>query len=254
MGAGDVFEVTVHGSNGDCTGPLAIPTDAVAVALNVTAVNATATSNIRVYPANLTEVPTLSNLNVTAGAPPTPNKVDVQLSPDGKIRVYNFRGTVNIFIDVVGYYTNSTLKELAAGLAAANAKIAALDAAQPFTVVSDPIFSVLAQSAATEIRSVEVTAPVDGQVAIFATGYMAEVTDGQIVVCKLLDSEADPMFGEELAWQSPTGGDFANLSGSRAFDLAAGQTATYSLICNNTNGGDSDIVTPRVVAIFTPAP
>jgi hypothetical protein len=62
------------------------------------------------------------------------------------------------------------------------------------------------------------------------------------------------MFGEELAWQSPTGGDFANLSGSRVFDLAAGQTATYSLICNNTNGGDSDIVTPRVVAIFTPAP
>jgi hypothetical protein len=115
LGAGEVFEVSVHGANGDCTGPLAIPVDAVAVALNVTAVNATATSNIRVYPANLTEVPTLSNLNVTAGAPPTPNKVDVQLSPDGKIRVYNFRGTVNnfrgtvnIFIDVVGYYTNST--------------------------------------------------------------------------------------------------------------------------------------------------
>ncbi len=109
LGAGDVFEVAVHGANGDCTGGLAIPADAVAVALNVTAVNATSSSNIRVYPADLAEVPLLSNLNVSAGAPPTPNKVDVKLSPDGKIRVYNFRGSVNIFIDVVGYYTNSSL-------------------------------------------------------------------------------------------------------------------------------------------------
>ena len=36
----------------------------------------------------------MSNLNVTAGAPATPNKVDVKLSSDGKIRVFNFRGTV----------------------------------------------------------------------------------------------------------------------------------------------------------------
>jgi len=112
LGAGDIFEVAVHGANGDCTGPLAIPTDAVAVALNVTAVNATARSNIRVYPADLVEVPLLSNLNVTAGAPPTPNKVDTKLSADGKIRVFNEFGSVNIFIDVVGYYTDAKLAAL----------------------------------------------------------------------------------------------------------------------------------------------
>src|SRR6056297_2326371 len=104
LGAGGIFEVTVRGSNGRCTGGLAIPSDAVGVALNVTAVNATASSNIRLYPANLTSVPTLSNLNVTAGAPPTPNKVDVKLSPNGKLKVYNFNGSVNIVMDVVGYY------------------------------------------------------------------------------------------------------------------------------------------------------
>ncbi|MEO1057804.1 MAG: hypothetical protein AAFY28_12890 [Actinomycetota bacterium] len=113
LGAGEVFEVMVHGSNGDCSGPLAIPADATGVALNVTAVGATAASNIRVYPANLTDVPLLSNLNVTAGAPPTPNKVDVQLSPDGKLNVFNFRGSVHILIDVVGYYTPSSLQTLA---------------------------------------------------------------------------------------------------------------------------------------------
>jgi hypothetical protein len=66
-------------------------------------------------------VPLLSNLNVSAGAPPTPNKVDVKLSPDGKIKVYNFNGSVNIVIDIVGYYTNSTLKEIAARLDALEA-------------------------------------------------------------------------------------------------------------------------------------
>jgi hypothetical protein len=133
LGANQTFKVAIHGSNGECTGALLIPADAVAVALNVTAVNATASSNIRIFPANLTTVPLLSNLNVSAGAPPTPNKVDVKLSPDGKIKVYNFNGSVNIVIDIVGYYTKSTLKELATRVAASEAKIAVLEASEPST-------------------------------------------------------------------------------------------------------------------------
>lgn len=146
LGAGDVFEVTVHGANGDCTGALAIPADAVGVALNVTAVNATAQSNIRIYPANLAEVPTLSNLNVTAGAPPTPNKVDVKLSPDGKIRVYNFRGSVNIFIDVVGYYTDATLQEL-------SQRVVALEAAQSAGIDPAVLARITSLEAATDTNS-----------------------------------------------------------------------------------------------------
>ena len=92
LGENQTFTVAIRGANGECTGGLAIPADAVAVAANVTAVNATTSSNIRIFPADLAEVPTLSNLNVFAGAPPTPNKVDVKLSPDGKIKVYNFKG------------------------------------------------------------------------------------------------------------------------------------------------------------------
>ncbi len=114
LGPDETYEITIHGDNGECTGPLAIPSDATGVAANVTAVGATTSSNIRLFPANLTEVPLLSNLNVSAGAPPTPNKVDVQLSPDGKIKAYNFRGNVHLIIDIVGYYTASSLNELAA--------------------------------------------------------------------------------------------------------------------------------------------
>ena len=309
LGAGDIFEVKVHGSNGECTGGLAIPSDAVAVALNVTAVNATASSNIRLYPANLTKVPLLSNLNVTAGAPATPNKVDVKLSPDGRIRVFNFNGSVNVILDVVGYYTNSTLQELSqrvAGLEAAQAagvdpavlaridaveasaatnasdiasntsnianhasdiatnmsNITTLDAVQPFTVVSPTIFEVTAQST-TNIRSVTVTAPVAGQVAVFATGFMFEGTDtngegtdtdGEYVLCGVMDSVTDPPGGEDLFWQSPVDSNSSHLSGSRVFDIAADEEATYYLVCRNASGGSSSIRSPRLTAIFTPAP
>ena len=258
LGAGDIFEVKVHGSNGECTGGLAIPSDAVAVALNVTAVNATASSNIRLYPANLTKVPLLSNLNVTAGAPATPNKVDVKLSPDGRIRVFNFNGSVNVILDVVGYYTNSTLQELSAGLAAANSKIAALeagvaalDAAQPFTVVSPAVSELEALPTLTEIVSVEVTAPVAGQVATIATGSFATSSSGGSVRCGVMDSVTFPPDGERVQWESSDTNEQGHLSGSRVFDIAADETAIYYLVCT---GETAFIISPRLTAIFTPAP
>lgn len=112
LGSAGIYEFQVTGTNGDCTGPLAIPADATGVALNVTAVAPTTNSNMRVYPANLTQVPLLSNLNVTAGASPTPNKVDVSLSTGGAIKVYNQQGNVHIVIDLLGYYTKSSLTEI----------------------------------------------------------------------------------------------------------------------------------------------
>ncbi|MEO1057034.1 MAG: hypothetical protein AAFY28_08990 [Actinomycetota bacterium] len=115
LGADDVMTVAVFGDQGECVGELAIPDDAVGLSTNVTAVGATASSNVRVYRGDLSSPPLLSNLNVFAGAPPTPNKVDTQLAPDGTLKVYNANGSVHIIIDVVGYFTSSSLVELAAG-------------------------------------------------------------------------------------------------------------------------------------------
>jgi len=111
LGAGEANRYTqnVVGSNGNCV----IPVDAVAVSMNVTIVNPTAQSNLRVFPADVA-TPNASNLNWLAGQSPTPNKVDVKLSPDGKIGLYSHAGTVNVLADVVGYYTAKSLKELAA--------------------------------------------------------------------------------------------------------------------------------------------
>jgi len=261
LGAGEVYTQQVTGNVGDCTGPLAIPSDAVAVAMNVTAANPTAQTNLRLFPANLTDVPTLSNLNVSAGQAPFPNKVDVAPSPSGAIKIFNQNGTVSLLGDIVGYYTKSSLTELDTRLAAVEAQasanaagVAALDAAQPFTRVSAPIEAVTAQSTPTEIRRVEVTAPVDGQVATIATGYMGENTDGQLVHCGVLDSIGFASGPENLVWQSPTGGDSSHISGSRVFDIKAGETATYFLVCRNASGATTGIGAPRITAIFTPAP
>ncbi|MEO1055925.1 MAG: hypothetical protein AAFY28_03330 [Actinomycetota bacterium] len=103
----------VTGVNGDCE----VPVGAVGVSLNVTVVNGSAQSNLRLYPEGV-EPPLASNLNWIAGQAPTPNKVDVALSGDGRVVVQNFKGTVDVIADVVGYSTRASLDDIEARLAA----------------------------------------------------------------------------------------------------------------------------------------
>ncbi len=110
LGPGDsnVYTQPVTGTNGNCT----IPSDAVGVSMNVTITDPTAQSNLRVFPAN-EPTPLASNLNWLPGQSPTPNKVDVKLSVDGKMKLFNYNGTVNVLADVVGYYTTLPLNDFA---------------------------------------------------------------------------------------------------------------------------------------------
>ncbi len=277
--SGETRSFQVHGSNGDCN----IPTDAVAVSMNVTATDATAATFLTLWAADEPQ-PLASSLNPFPGQPPTPNAVTTPLSATGAFNIFNFTGSVAVFFDIDGYYTKSSLTELASRVAANEANIAsntgniasntgniasntgniasntgniaANTASRPFTVASTPIVSVAAGSTATEIRSVTAQAPVAGRVAVVASGYMDEPTDGQFVECGLMDSVTDPPVAVELFWESATtDGSFAHVSASRVFDIAADATATYSLVCRNTSSGGSSIIhSPQVTAIFTPAP
>lgn len=255
LGAGDIYDVTVRGANGQCTGALAIPTDAVGVALNVTAVNATATSNIRIYPADLTEVPLLSNLNVSAGAPPTPNKVDVKLSSDGEIKVYNFAGSVNIVIDIVGYYTNSTLQEL-------SQRVEALEARQSFAEVATSSTIENLTPTPTSYLDLQVTAPVDGHVTVNYSSILGSVfSSGEAKsACNVYRSAEIPAttipdLAPGAAVWGPASGvdDDGSLSGTNRFDISAGQTVTYSLACQEYYG-TSFLLGRAMTAVFTPAP
>ncbi len=106
LDAQEVFTQPVTGTNGNCT----IPADATAVAMNVTAVDPTANSFLTIWPADAQQ-PRASNLNWTPNSPPTPNKVDVKLSADGRINLFSNAGTINLLADIVGYYADHTFDD-----------------------------------------------------------------------------------------------------------------------------------------------
>ncbi len=80
-----------------------IPTTTVAAVLNVTAVAGTAASLLTVYPTGVGARPGVSDLNFAAGAV-TPNLVTVALGSGGEVNIYNSLGTVNVVVDVEGYF------------------------------------------------------------------------------------------------------------------------------------------------------
>jgi len=96
FGADDTQTVTAHGDSGECT----IPDVAVALSLNVTAVNATLPTHVTVWPDG--EMPTASSLNPVPGGVAF-NAVTVPLA-SGAFQVYNFQGSLDVIADVNGYY------------------------------------------------------------------------------------------------------------------------------------------------------
>jgi hypothetical protein len=75
-----------------------------AVVLNVTATNPTASSFVTVWPSGETR-PTASNLNVVAGQT-VANMVVAKVGRDGRVAVYNNTGSVDVVVDVLGWFTD----------------------------------------------------------------------------------------------------------------------------------------------------
>lgn len=102
IGAGATTTVPVAGA-GATDG---VPAGASAVVVNVTAAHGTAPSFLTVFSAGVVQ-PTASNLNFGAGQT-IANRVTVGVGSSGQIAVYNHTGTVNVDVDVDGYYTGSS--------------------------------------------------------------------------------------------------------------------------------------------------
>jgi len=79
-----------------------VPVDATAVVVNVTAVGPTDGSHVDVWPTG-TSQPDVSNLNFVAGQT-VPNLVKVKVGAGGQISLFNRNGSVDVLVDVVGYY------------------------------------------------------------------------------------------------------------------------------------------------------
>jgi hypothetical protein len=114
IGAGETLTVTAHGTNGECTSSSTIPTDALSLSLNVTAVGPTSNTFLTFWGGGAN--PGTSNLNPRAGGAPTPNSVNTPLSSAGTFNIFNNKGSVNVIVDVNGYYANHNHDDLYAQL------------------------------------------------------------------------------------------------------------------------------------------
>jgi hypothetical protein len=98
LGPGAVKTLQVTG-----VGITPVPSTATAVVVNVTEINDSTASLLTVYP-YLTSRPNASNLNFLAHTV-IANLVTVTLGAGGKINIYNALGSVNVLVDVEGYFT-----------------------------------------------------------------------------------------------------------------------------------------------------
>lgn len=135
-----------HGTNGQCT----LPTQAVALSLNITALDATTNTFITAWP-NGTR-PNSSSLNPQPGVRAF-NAVTVKLD-SGEFRLFNKAGGVDLIVDVNGYYTKSSLRDIADRLAELEAKTAAMSTTtldgQPVVRFTGVNVQVVSGSGATE--------------------------------------------------------------------------------------------------------
>ena len=108
VGKGGSVTLTVAGR---VAGGTTIPADATAIVLNVTVVNGTLPTVVRVYPAPASPVPSTSSLNTTQAGQVIAYQVTVKLPPAGpdagKVVLYNGAGTVDLLADVAGFYSPS---------------------------------------------------------------------------------------------------------------------------------------------------
>jgi hypothetical protein len=99
--AGTIF-LQVAGNGG--VPSMSYPVPPTAVILSVTVTNATAPSNLRLFPSDaVTQPPNASDLNFVAGQT-VPNLVVVKLGADGKVGIYNAFGSTDVIVDALGWY------------------------------------------------------------------------------------------------------------------------------------------------------
>jgi hypothetical protein len=95
--AGGFVDLKVAGTRG-------VPAQATAAVLNLTgtAVSGTASTDVRAYPRGAARVPTVSNVNLARGDTRA-NLSIVRVGSDGRVRVRNSSGQLQLVADVAGY-------------------------------------------------------------------------------------------------------------------------------------------------------
>jgi hypothetical protein len=208
------------------TSPPTIPADAVAVVANVTVVDPTVASHLDLWPQGAAAKPNVSNLNYSAGQT-VANLVVVKLSAsgNGQISLENQNGSVDVIVDVVGYFT---VDPSAAGFVATNPQRLA-------DTRADPAYHVGAQSRfgdRTDTRTFVVTG---GAVPADARAIVANVT----VVGPSAASHLD-------VWPAgapkPTGSNINYLAGQTVPNLVTVKIGPGGAIALQNQNGATDVI------------
>ena len=130
-------------------------------------------------------------------------------------------------------------------------RITALESERPIVVTNRNDFEAFTTDEV--IVSVSLTAPTAGNVTVWSTTIAEELAAGEFVVCSIAEgATTDSQFRQ--IWQSPgSPGVDSQLAGVRVFEVTAGQTVTYNLVCDNVSGGSSTVFDATLAAMFTPA-
>jgi hypothetical protein len=239
--------VTINVHTGSCSEAIALAA-AEGLELNVTAIGATAPTFITMWPFG-TGKPLASSLNPSPGEPPTPNAVTVGLNQNS-FEVYNQAGNVDLIIDVTGYYTNTSLRDLASRVASLEAQVGSLEDRQPNAFYTNPGPS----DAVTDWETVavlEFDRPASaGSVIVNYGANVIEPDVGETVRCQLGSSEGP---GLVPAQSFVSTGSVGFLSGTAGFGLIGGSPQVeVRLQCSSSNG--ATIIDASITASYWPSP
>ena len=225
LGVQDTQTFQVTGANGDCN----IPNDAVAAAFNATATRATERSFATFFPADVAR-PLSSNLNYESGQPPLPNKIDVKLSDDGRVSIYNESGAVDMIVDITGYYIDSGTQDV-------TARLEALEAARPHIATTTLTDNVNLSVDAETVAEVSISSDVPGDVIVDVSGSVRLLaTNGSGVTCSLGETAGVVDTSAEIRVEAPTVPSRSAMAGTRRFSTAGG-TTTVAFVCDKFGGG-----------------
>jgi hypothetical protein len=245
LGPAETYTLSGWGAVGECT----LPTGTTGLALNVTAVGATKDTFLTFFPASATR-PNASNLNPSPGQPPTPNAVNIDIDAAGQFSVYNLDGNVNVIIDVVGVYDDHNHDDRYYTEAEVNAAVAA---AKSVSAYAGGDQTVTLSTTDAVVRSVSITAPVDGKVIVNSSGYMWLASGTDVIArCSLTTGTIlDPAAFQYVNMQGEVSPESDVISGTRGFNVTAGQVLTVNLVCDEFSG-QAFVSDTWIAAIFTP--
>lgn len=241
LGAGETW--TIQGT-GDVPGDCNIPTGISALQLNVTPIGASIATFLTIYPTGSAR-PLASSLNPTPGEPPTPNAVTATLGTDGKFDVFNPAGSLNVAIDVVGYYDDHRH----------DSSDISNEPGVSYSFKLAP--TVLAGN--TTVTSTAIRVPSDGFLVMQATGNFEPASAPDQAVCQLTLGSTTIDFNEAVNFTSAeTAGLFQSLNLHRVVPISvANNPALFTsgqvvrLVCAPSNGG-GQISSVQLTATFYP--